>query len=174
MKPNLMLASSFQELVCALDIRFYKRARIDNRIVIMGLRGIVNNCIVPGNDSIKQTRIVDVTNNKLNPILWKPSNAAGVSGIGQLIQDRNMHIRNVAHDIANKRRAAKTAAARNQDIAVFSLHAHRPPFSYGLYHFPIICSKRVSNPYRCLHPNATKTVANAIRYNFSKSPRESV
>ena len=127
MKPDMVSTSSFQELVCALDICFYKRARIDNRIVIMGLRGIVNNCIVPGNHSIKKSGIADIANDKLCPVLWKPSNAAGISGIGQLIQDRNMHIRNVAHDIADKRRAAKTTAARNQDIAVFSPHAHRPP-----------------------------------------------
>ncbi len=146
MKPDMVSTSSFQELVCALDIRFYKRARIDNRIVIMGLRGIVNNCIVPGNDSIKQIRIADVTNNKLNPVLRKPSNAVRISSIGQLIQDGDAYIRNIIHDIADKRRTAKTTAARNQDIAVFSPHAHRPPFSSGLYHFPIICLKRVKQP----------------------------
>jgi hypothetical protein len=147
MKPNLMLTSGFQELVCALDIRFYKRARIDNRIVIMGLSGIVNNCIVPGNQSIKQIQIANVANNELNPVLRKPGNAVRISGIGQLIQDSDVCIRNVAHDIANKRRAAKTTAARNQDIAVFSLHAHRPHLAMTCTIIPIICLKRVKQHF---------------------------
>ena len=74
MKPDMVSTSSFQELVCALNIRFNKRARIDNRIVIMGLRSIVNNCIVPGNDSIKQIRIANVANNKLHPTIRQVSN----------------------------------------------------------------------------------------------------
>ncbi len=126
MKPDMVSTCSLQELICALDIRFYKRARIDNRIVIMRLRGIVNNCFVPGNHSIKQIRIANVTNNELNPVLRKPSNAVRISSIGQLIQDGDAYIRNVAHDIADKRRTAKTTTTRNQDIAVFSLHAHPP------------------------------------------------
>lgn len=81
----MVSTSSFQELVCALDIRFYKRVRIDNRIVIMRLRGIVNNYIVPGNDSIKQIRNANVANNKLHPTIRKASNAIWIRGIGQLV-----------------------------------------------------------------------------------------
>ena len=90
----------------------------------------MNDSIVPGNQSIKQVRIANVANNELNSVLRKPGNTVRISGIGQLIQDGDTHIRNVVHNIADKRRTAKTTAARNQDIAVFSLHVRYPSSSH--------------------------------------------
>lgn len=96
----------------------------------------MNDRIVPGNYSIKKSGIANVANNELNPVLRKPSNAVRISSIGQLIQDGDAYIRNIIHDIADKRRTAKTTAARNQDIAVFSPHAHRPHLALACTIFP--------------------------------------
>ena len=95
----------------------------------------MNDRIVPGNYSVKKVGIANITNDKLYPVLRKPSNAVRISSIGQLIQDGDTHIRNVARDIADKRRAAKTTTTCNQNIVVLLLHAHRPSFSYDFVPF---------------------------------------
>ena len=51
---------------------------------------------------------------------------AHVSGIGKLVEDGHMHIGRLLHNIANKRAAAKAAAARKQDVLIPRLHACRP------------------------------------------------
>lgn len=85
MKPDMVPTSSLQELICTLDIRFYKRARIDNRIVVMRLCSVMNNDVVPRYQLIKKIRIANITNNQLNPTFRQASNAIWIRGIGQFV-----------------------------------------------------------------------------------------
>ncbi len=85
MKPNIERASSFEEPVRSLDVRFNKRLRVGNRIVVMRLCSVMNNSIVPRYQLIKKIRIANITNNQLNPTFRQASNAIWIRGIGQFV-----------------------------------------------------------------------------------------
>ena len=85
MKPNIERASSFEEPARSLDIRFYKRLRVSNRIVVVRLGSVMHDCVVSRNNLIKEIRIANVANNKLHPTIRQASNGIRIRGIGQFI-----------------------------------------------------------------------------------------
>lgn len=137
MEPHIILARRFKQAECALDVRFHKRFRICNRVVVMRLGRIMHDGIMPRHQFVKQLRIADVAMYELDTIAEDRLDVLEVACIRKCIEHRDMHIRVIVVHVMHEIRADETAATGYNDVLRNECVSHRHQFSnYQLSEHP--------------------------------------
>ena len=93
----------------------------------MALGGVVHDGVVAGDDAVQQLRVADVAHDELHAVRRQPGDVLGVAGVGQLVQDGDVHpgvvVDHVVHEVA----ADEAAAARDDDVLGFKNLRHENP-----------------------------------------------
>ena len=100
----------------ALDVRAKERLRVGDGVVVVGLRGVVHDRVVARHDPIEQLGVADVAHDELHAVGGKPGDVLGVAGVGQLVQDGDVDVRVVVHDVVHEVAADEAAAARDDNV----------------------------------------------------------
>lgn len=59
----------------------------------MGLRRVVDDCVVPGDELVEQGRVADVAHHELHAVGGKARDVGGVAGVGELVEDGHVDAR---------------------------------------------------------------------------------
>ena len=124
---DAIFADGLQQAEGALHVGAQERLRVGDGVVVVALCGVVHDRVVAGDDPIEQLRVADVTDDELDPVLGQPRDVLGVAGVGQLVQDGDMHVRVVVHDVVHEVAADEAAAARDDDVLRFKDLRHENP-----------------------------------------------
>ena len=113
---DAILADGLQKAEGALDVGAQERLRVGDGVVVVALGGVVHDRVVAGDQLVQQLRVADVAHHELDAIRRQPGDVLGVAGVGQLVQDGDVHpgvvVDHVVHEVA----ADEAAAARDDDV----------------------------------------------------------
>ena len=123
-----VLPHGLQQAEGALDVGAQERLRVGDGVVVVGLRGIVDDRVVAGDDAVQQLCVADVADDELDPILGQAGDVLGVAGVGQLVQDGDVDARVVVDHVVHEVAADEAAAARDDDVLRFKNLRHESPF----------------------------------------------
>ena len=113
---DAVLADGLQQAEGALDVGAQERLRVGDGVVVVALGGVVHDGVVAGDQPVQQLGVADVAHDELDPILGQPRDVLGVAGVGQLVQDGDVHLGVVVHDVVHEVAADEAAAARDDDV----------------------------------------------------------
>ena len=125
---DAILADGLQQAEGALHVGAQERLRVGDGVVVVGLRGIVDDRVVAGDDPIEQLRVADVAHDELHAARGQPRDVLGVAGVGQLVQDGDVDARVVVDHVVHEVAADEAAAARDDDVLRFKNLRHESPF----------------------------------------------
>ncbi len=81
----------------------------------MGLGGVVDHGIGPGDQAVDQGGIADVAHDELDAVRGQARDVVGVAGVGQLVEHGDVDVRVLAHDVVDEVGADEAAAAGDDD-----------------------------------------------------------
>lgn len=116
-----------QQAESALHVRAQERLRVGDGVVVVALGGVVHDGVVAGDQPVQQLGVADVAHDELDPILGQPRDVLGVAGVGQLVQDGDVHLGVVVDHVVHEVAADEAAAARDDDILGFENLRHENP-----------------------------------------------
>ena len=111
-----VLADGLQQAEGALDVGAEERLGVGDGVVVVGLRGVVHDGVVARDDAVQQPGVADVAHDELDAVGGQPRDVLGVAGVGQLVQDGDVHLGVVVHDVVHEVAADEAAAARDDDV----------------------------------------------------------
>lgn len=82
----------------------------------MALGGVVHDRVVARDDAVQQPGVANVAHDELHAVGGQPGDVLGVAGVGQLVQDGDVYLGVVLHDVVNEVAADEAAAARDDDV----------------------------------------------------------
>ena len=116
-----------QQAEGALDVGAQEGLGVRDGVVVVGLRGVVHDGVVAWDDAVQQPGVADVADDELHAVGGEPRDVLGVAGVGQLVQDGDVHpgvvVDHVVHEVA----ADEAAAARDDDVLRFKDLRHENP-----------------------------------------------
>lgn len=124
---DAVLADGLQQAEGALDVRAQEGLGVGDGVVVVGLRGVVHDRVVAGDEPIQQPGVADVAHHELDAVGGKARDVLGVAGVGQLVQDGDVHVGVVVHDVVHEVAADEAAAARDDDVLGFENLRHENP-----------------------------------------------
>lgn len=113
---DAVFADGLQKAEGALDVGAQERLRVGDGVVVVALRGVVDDGVVAGDQPIEQLGVADVAHDELHAVGGQPGDVLGVAGVGQLVQDGDMYARVVVHHVVHEVAADEAAAARDDDV----------------------------------------------------------
>ena len=124
---DAVLADGLQQAEGALHVGAQERLRVGDGVVVVALGGVVHDGVVARDDPVQQLGVADVADDELHAVGGQPGDVLGVAGVGQLVQDGDVHagvvIDHVVHEVA----ADEAAAARDDDVLRFKNLRHENP-----------------------------------------------
>ena len=105
-----------QQAEGALHVRAQERLRVGDGVVVVALGGVVHDRVVAGDQPVQQPGVADVAHDELHAVGGQPRDVLGVAGVGQLVQDGDVDLRVVVHDVVHEVAADEAAAARDDDV----------------------------------------------------------
>ena len=124
---DAVFADGLQKSEGALDVGAQEGLRVRDGVVVVGLGGVVHDGVVAGDDPVQQLGVADVAHDELHAVRRQPGDVLGVAGVGQLVQDGDVDVRMVVHDIVHEVAADEAAAARDDDVLRFKDLRHENP-----------------------------------------------
>ena len=121
---DAVFADGLQQAEGAIDVGAQERLGVGDGVVVVGLRGIVDDRVVARDDAIQQLRVADVAHDELHAVRRQPGDILGVAGVGQLVQHGDVDARVVVHDVVHEVAADEAAAARDDDVLRFKNLRH--------------------------------------------------
>lgn len=122
-----VFADGLQQAEGALDVRAQEGLRVGDGVVVVALRGVVHDGVVARYQPIQQPGVADVADDELHAVGGQARDVLGVAGVGQLVQDGDVHpgvvVDHVVHEVA----ADEAAAARDDDVVGFKNLRHENP-----------------------------------------------
>ena len=112
---DAVLADGLQQAEGALDVGAQEGLGIGDRVVVVALGGVVHDRVVARDQPVQQTGIADVAHDELHAVGRQPRDVLGVAGVGQLVQDGDVHLGMIVHDVTHEVAAHEAAAARDDD-----------------------------------------------------------
>lgn len=113
---DAVLADGLQQAEGPLDVGAQERLRVGDGVVVVALGGVVHDRVVARDQLIEQGGVADVAHDELHAVRWQAGDVLGVAGVGQLVQDGDVHpgvvVDHVVHEVA----ADEAAAARDDDV----------------------------------------------------------
>ena len=113
---DAVLADGLEQAEGALDVGAQEGLGVGDGVVVVGLGGVVHDRVVAGDDAVQQPGVADVAHDELHAVGGQPGDVLGVAGVGQLVQDGDVHPGVVVDDIVHEVAADEAAAARDDDI----------------------------------------------------------
>ena len=105
-----------QQAEGALHVCAQEGLWVGDGVIVVGLRGVVQDGAVARNDAVQQPGVADVAHDELHAVGGQPGDVLGVAGVGQLVQDGDVDARVVVHDVVHEVAADEAAAARDDDV----------------------------------------------------------
>ena len=93
----------------------------------MGLGGVVHDGVVARDDAVQELRVADVAHDELHAVGGQARDVLGVAGVGQLVQDGDVHLGVVVDHVVHEVAADEAAAASDDDILGFENLRHENP-----------------------------------------------
>ena len=127
MVADSVFADGLQQAEGALDVRAQEGLRVDDGVVVVALGGVVYDGVVARDDAVQKLGIADIAHDELDAVGGQPGDVLGVAGVGQLVQDGDVHLGVVVHDVVHEVAADEAAAARDDDVLGFKNLRHENP-----------------------------------------------
>ena len=124
---DTVLADGLQKAEGALHVGAQEGLRVGDGVVVVALGGVVHDRVVAGDQFIEQPSVADVANDELHAVRRQPRDVLGVAGVGQLVQDGDVHLGVVLHHVVHEVAADEAAAASDDDILGFEKLRHETP-----------------------------------------------
>lgn len=124
---DAVLPHGLQQSEGALDVGAQERLRVGDGVVVVALGGVVHDGVVAGDQPVQQFGVADVAHDELHAVRGQPRDVLGVAGVGQLVQDGDVHLGVVVHDVVHEVTADEAAAARDDDVFRFKNLRHGTP-----------------------------------------------
>ena len=128
MVADAVLADGLEQAEGALDVGAQEGLRVGDGVVVVALGGVVHDGVVARYQPVQKLGVADVAHNELHAVRRQPGDVLGVAGVGQLVQDGDVHPGVVVHDVVHEVAADKAAAARDDDVLRFKNLRHESPF----------------------------------------------
>mgnify|MGYP001661086117 CR=1 FL=1 len=113
---DAVLAHGLQQAEGALDVGAQERLRVGDGVVVVGLGGVVDDGVVARHDLVEQLGVADVAHHELNAVGGQAGDVLRVAGVGQLVQDGDVHPGMVVDHVVHEVAADEAAAARDDDV----------------------------------------------------------
>ena len=124
---DTVFADGLQQAEGALDVGAQEGLGVGDGVVVVALGGVVHDGVVARDDAVQQPGVADVAHDELHAVRRQPHDVLGVAGVGQLVQDGDVHpgvvVDHVVHEVA----ADEAAAARDDDVVGFKNLRHENP-----------------------------------------------
>lgn len=127
MVADAVLADGLQEAEGALDVGAQEGLGVGDGVVVVGLGGVVHDGVVARDDAVQELRVADVAHDELHAVGGQARDVLGVAGVGQLVQDGDVHLGVVVDHVVHEVAADEAAAARDDDILGFENLRHENP-----------------------------------------------
>lgn len=124
---DAVLADGLQQAEGALDVGAQERLRVGDGVVVVALGGVVHDRVVARHQPVQQPGVADVADDELHAVGGQSGDVLGVAGVGQLVQDGDVHLGVVVHDVVHEVAADEAAAARDDDVFRFKNLRHGTP-----------------------------------------------
>lgn len=105
-----------QQAEGALDVGAQEGLGVGDGVVVVALGGVVHDGVVARYQPIQQPGVADVAHDELHAVRRQAGDVLGVAGVGQLVQDGDVHPGVVVHDVVHEVAADEAAAARDDDV----------------------------------------------------------
>ena len=125
---DAVLPHGLEQAEGALDVGAQEGLRIGDGVVVVALGGVVHDRVVAGDDAVQELRVADVAHDKLHAVGREPRDVLGVAGVGQLVQDGDVHAGMVVDHVVHEVAADEAAAARDDDVLGFEKLRHETPY----------------------------------------------
>lgn len=116
-----------QQAEGALHVGAQERLGVRDGVVVVALGGVVHDRVVARDDAVQQLRVADVAHDELHAVRRQPGDVLGVAGVGQLVQDGDVHVGVVVDHVVHEVAADEAAAARDDDVLRFKNLRHENP-----------------------------------------------
>ena len=116
-----------QQAEGALHVGAQEGLRVGDGVVVVALGGVVHDGVVARDEPVQQPGVADVAHDELHAVGGQPRDVLGVAGVGQLVQDGDVHVGVVVHDVVHEVAADEAAAARDDDVFGFKDLRHENP-----------------------------------------------
>lgn len=113
---DAVLADGLKKAEGSLDVRAQEGIGVCDGVVVVALGGVVHDGVVAGDQLIEQGGVADVAHDELHAVRQQPGDVLGVAGVGQLVQDGDVHAGVVVDHVVHEVAADEAAAARDDDV----------------------------------------------------------
>lgn len=113
---DAVLPHGLQKAEGALHVGAQERLGVCDGVVVVALGGVVHDGVVARDDAVQKLGVADIAHDELHAVRRQPGDVLGVAGVGQLVQDGDVHAGVVVHDVVHEVAADEAAAARDDDV----------------------------------------------------------
>ena len=124
---DAVLADGLQQAEGSLDVGAQEGLRVGDGVVVVALGGVVHDGVVARDDLVEQLGVADVAHHELNAVGGQAGDVLRVAGVGQLVQDGDVHPGMVVDHVVHEVAADEAAAARDDDVLGFKDLRHENP-----------------------------------------------
>ena len=124
---DAIFADGLQQAEGALHVGAQEGLGVRDGVVVVALGGVVHDRVVARDEPIEQPGVADVADDELDAVRGQPGDVLGVAGVGQLIQDGDVHVGVVVDHVVDEVAADEAAAARDDDLLGFKNLRHENP-----------------------------------------------
>ena len=113
---DAVLPHGLQQAEGALDVGAQEGLRVGDGVVVVALGGVVHDGVVAGHELIQKPGVADVAHDELHAVGGQPGDVLGVAGVGQLVQDGDVHLGVVLDHEVHEVGPDEAAAAGDYDV----------------------------------------------------------
>lgn len=124
---DAVLPHGLEQAEGALHVGAQEGLGVGDGVVVMGLGGVVHDGVVARDDAVQELRVADVAHDELHAVGGQARDVLGVAGVGQLVQDGDVHLGVVVDHVVHEVAADEAAAASDDDILGFENLRHENP-----------------------------------------------
>ena len=119
--PLVVLPRGLDQRVRADDVRVQERARVLQRVVVVGFRRVVDHDVGVRHQAVNHRGVADVPVHEPETLRRQALERLQVAGVGELVQDRDMAA-GVFHDVVDEVRADEASATCDEQFLHDSDH----------------------------------------------------
>ena len=112
-----------------LDVGAQERPRVVDGVVVVALRGAVNDGVGPGHEAADQLCVADIAHDELDPVGGQAGDVLRVAGVGELVQHGHADARVLAYDVVHEVGPDEAAAAGDDDAPGLEGLGHGNPLA---------------------------------------------